>query len=125
MLHPSFLQDSAFASLVGVAEFPFRAIGDHLDVMMGMKRPDSTWRECIVIEDPQCPELHVFRVVVVTKGEMPSAVKGAIHYFSLDLINTFRFTDEYLGLCYGCSMRCHGYPPCLTLMSQMPFILLV
>jgi hypothetical protein len=44
MLCPSFLEDAAFASLVGMAEFPFRAIGDDLNVMMGMKGPDGTGR---------------------------------------------------------------------------------
>jgi hypothetical protein len=109
MLYPSLLKDIAFASLVGVVEFPRRAIGDDLNVIMGMKRPDSARREGIVIEDPQCPELHVFGIVVVAKGEMPAAVKGAVHYFSPDLINTFRLTYDYLRIR-------HGYTPCLTLM---------
>jgi hypothetical protein len=46
MLYPSFPEDAALAALVGVAEFPFSAIGDDFDVMMRMKRPDSAGRGC-------------------------------------------------------------------------------
>jgi hypothetical protein len=101
MLHPSFLKDTAFAALVGVAEFPFRAIGDDLNIVVGMQRPDGSGRERIVIEDPQRPKLHVFGVVVVSKGKMPAALKGAMFYLSLGLINTCRLTYDYLRLRFG------------------------
>ena len=114
MLHPPFFKDTAFAVLVFVAEFPFRAICHDFYFTMGMKRPDSTGREGIVIEDPQRPKLHVFGVVVVAKGEMPAALKGAIHYFSPDLINAFRLTYDYLRLFYGLFMIGHVYAPCLA-----------
>src|SRR5271169_477810 len=104
MLYPSFLKDVAFAALVSVAEFTFSAIRHNLNVVMRMKRPDSAGRESIVIEDPQCAELHVFRVVVVAKGEMPAAMEGAILHFSPDLINAFRITYDYLRLCNGLFM---------------------
>jgi hypothetical protein len=70
--------------------------------MMRMKWPDSAGQEGIVIEHPQCPKLHVFGIVFVSNGEMPAAVKGAVHYFSADLINTFRLTNDYSGFRHGC-----------------------
>jgi hypothetical protein len=55
-----------------------------------------------------------------TQAVPPAAMKGAIHYFSLDLINTFRLTYDYPGLRYGCFISGHGHPPCL--MQQLPYI---
>ena len=93
-----------------MAEFSFRAIGDDLNVMMGMKRPDSTRSEGIIIEDPECPKWHVVGIVVVTKGEVPAALEGAVHY-SPDLIDTSGWPDNQLGLVYGCFMIDIGISP--------------
>jgi hypothetical protein len=117
MLYPSFFKNAAFAVLVGVAEFPICTIGDDLYFTMGMERPDSTGRERIVIEDPQCPEFHMIGVVVVAKGKMPAAVKGAIHYFPIDLIDAFRLPYDYLMLCRNLLFAIrHGYAPYLSVM---------
>jgi hypothetical protein len=43
---------------------------------MVMEWPDTAGKERIVLEDTQCPEFHVFRVVVFAKGKMPAAIKA-------------------------------------------------
>jgi hypothetical protein len=67
-------------------------------ILEGSSHPARVWGagESFVIEKPQCPKLYVFGVVVVTKGEMPAPLEGAIHYLSLDLVNSIGLACYYL-----------------------------
>jgi|WetSurMetagenome_2_1015567.scaffolds.fasta_scaffold51871_3 hypothetical protein len=75
-------------------ELTLDAVCDHLVISMWMQRPDRTWRERIIIEDPQGAEVHVARILVFAEAEVPSAMEGAILYFTPGLVNTFRRSDR-------------------------------
>jgi hypothetical protein len=78
VLHPTFTQNPALTVFIGMSNLPDGAVGHHFDPAVRVKRPDRSGGQGVIIEDPQSPKLGMFRVVVLIKGEMPAALKGAV-----------------------------------------------
>jgi hypothetical protein len=95
VLHPSFLENTAFATFVGMPEFSAGNVCDHLVVPMRVKRPDGTGRKCIVIKDAKRAKIRKLRVKVITESEMPPAVEVSVSDFAIDLINALGVTNLY------------------------------
>src|SRR5438876_4970261 len=87
VLDPAFLQDAALAVLIRMTEFPTRAVGDHLDLAVGMQGPNGSGRQRVVVEDPQRAEPHPLGIVVTIEREMPAAMTGAAVDWHVDLVD--------------------------------------
>src|SRR4030043_1201341 len=106
VLHPAFPEDPAFSPFVCMAELSLCTVCHNLYLTMRMERPDGSGRKSIVIEHPECTEMHVVGIVILVKRKMPSAMKRSILYFTVYLINGFRRTNYYL-----------GHTPCLVVIK--------
>ena len=95
VLHPAFLENTAFAALVSMPEFPTGHVCDNLIVPMRVERPDSARCQCIIIKDAKRAKIFELRVVVVTEGKMPPAVESPIRDIAINLVNAFRITNMY------------------------------
>ncbi len=98
MLHPSFLENAAFAALVRVPEFPGSNVGDDLVVLMGMERPDCAGCQRVIIKDAKLSKIFKSGIKVIAEGEMPSSVEVSVLDLAIDLIYVFGITNLYHGL---------------------------
>ena len=76
-LHPTRLEDSIVAQVVGVPEDALPDIGDPLDVGVRVHGPDGSRRETVVIEHPERAHAHLLGISVTVEGEMPAGLEPA------------------------------------------------
>jgi hypothetical protein len=78
VLDPALFKDTTLPMFILMSELSIGTVGDHLNLSMRMKGPDSSRRKGIVIQNTQGAEVHVFTVMILVEGEMPATKEGTI-----------------------------------------------